>query len=408
MTNKKHIVIVSIWFYPLNRVAVNRINAFVKYLDPSKYDISVVTLLQDDSPKFERVLGANVYREEGNKIVRNRRQKVGDPKLIHKLKSVNNILIGKMGIGDFPGWKKSCLNRLEKIHQEQKVDLILSSFAPEDAHEIALAFKKKYPSIKWIADMRDEMSLNPFYDGKRKAKLQTLELEIEPHVDAITSVSKPILDGFKSLMTRNSSIDFLEVRNGFDHEREEAYNFNDDFTMLYAGTFYAERKPSEFFKALVELYEEGRLPEDIKIQLLGTHLNFKIPAVLKSKIEVLPSMPNDECLSYMFKADCNLLLHPPMGVKGVFTGKLFEYLSTLKPVFGMVDMEDVAAELIQDLNGGICVDFHDVPAIKQAFLDLYGQWKRKEKQAYAVEKVKTLHRRGQTKIVEQEIEKLLA
>lgn len=342
MTNKKHIVIVSIWFYPLNRVAVNRINAFVKYLDHSKYDISVVTLLQDDSPKFERVLGVNVYREEGSKIVRNRRQKVGDPKLMHKLKSVNNILVGKMALGDFPGWKKSSLNRLEKIHQEQKIDLILSSFAPEDAHEITLAFKKKHPSIKWIADMRDEMSLNPFYDRKRKAKLKALELEIEPHVNAVTSVSKPILDGFKSLMARNNNIDFLEVRNGFDHEREETYNFNDDFTMLYAGTFYAERKPSEFFKALVELNEEGKLPEDIKIQLLGTHLNFKIPAVLKSKIEVLPSMPNDECLSYMFNADCNLLLHPPMGVKGVFTGKLFEYLSTLKPVFGMVDMEDVA------------------------------------------------------------------
>ncbi|MDX1445540.1 hypothetical protein, partial [Lishizhenia sp.] len=360
------------------------------------------------SPSMETCLGANVYRESGNKIVRNRRQKVGDPKLIHKLKSVNNILIGKMALGDFPGWKKNCLKRLDRIHAEKPIDLILSSFAPEDAHEIALAFKKKNQDVKWIADMRDEMSLNPFYNGQRKAKLQRLEKEIEPYVDAVSSVSLPILDGFKSLMNKNQNIDFIEVRNGFDHERSEVYNFNEEFTMLYAGTFYAERKPTEFFKALVELDQEGKLPQDIQIQLLGTHLNFKIPAVLKDKIKVLPSMSNEECLSYMFKADCNLLLHPPMGVKGVFTGKLFEYLSTMKPVFGMVDLDDVAADLIHELNGGVCVDFYDVEGIKRSFLTLYKQWQQKEKQAYKEELVPTLHRKTQTKIVEAQIEKLLA
>ena len=408
MEHKKHIVIISIWFYPLNRVAVNRINAFAKYLDKTKYTISVLTLLQDESPENEQVFGVNVYRERCNKIIRNRKQKVGDNKLVHSLKSVNNIAIGKLALGDFPGWKQKCLKQLERLHKKQSIDLLLSSFAPEDAHEIALAFKQKHSNVKWIADMRDEMSLNPFYDGKRKRKLASLEQAITPHVNAISSVSLPILEGFKSLMNKNSSIDYLEVRNGFDHERRERYNFNPVFTLLYAGTFYAERKPNVFFSALEKLKSQGDLPKDFKIQLLGTHLNFKIPNALKDKVEILPSMSNEDCLSYMFKADCNLLLHPPMGVKGVFTGKLFEYLSTLKPVFGMVDMDDVAAELIDELNGGVCVDFYDEEAIMKAFLQLYTQWKRKEKQAYRVHLVDQLHRKVQTQVMGTEIEKLLS
>lgn len=407
MASKKHIVIVTTLFYPVNRVASYRVNSFAKYFSKDKFDISVICLLNDESRiESEEVFNSNVYRVPSNKLVKKRRQKTSDNWFVHKSKSVNNILVDRLTNEDFPGWAKNASNKLTQLHAKQPIDLIISSYAPKDAHLAALNFLKDKIGIKWIADMRDEMSMNPFISNKEKTILRTLELNIASRVDAVTSVSKPILDGFEAIM--GGEILYEEIRNGYDHEVPPLHNFNEVFTMLYAGTFYGKRKPNTFFEALLNLKAKDKLPSDWKLQLLGTHANFSVPNELKSHLEFLPTADNESAVQMMLEADCNVLIHPPMGVKGVFTGKLFEYISAEKPVLALVDKEDVAAELITEQNAGFNADFYSINEIEDAFLRVYSLWKNREHLPFNTDKVKTLHRRHQAKLMENLIDRILS
>lgn len=404
----KHVVLVTTWFYPTNRVASYRMNAIAKYLDPKKYRLSVVSITGDDElPYRSEHFGAEVYRVSGNKWLKKRRQTTSDSRLLHKLKSLNNILVSRFSRADYPGWAEAAAAELQKLHTTDKIDIVISSYAPADAHVAAYEFVRKNKDLKWVADMRDEMSLNPFITAKEKSALYAIEKQIAPLVQAVCSVSKPILEGFRSIMG-DEGIRYLEVRNGYDHDKEPYGNFNDVFTLLYAGTFYGKRKPDTFFEALLELQKEGKLPDDWKFQLLGTHVNFHVPSELRSHLEFLPTMGNEDAVDMMFKADCNVLIHPPMGVKGVYTGKLFEYISAEKPVLALVDMEDVAAELIQDQKAGFCADFYSIQSIKEAFLNAYALWKEKDTLPFNRQKVQTLHRRHQVKLLEGLLDELIA
>lgn len=407
MASKKHIVIVTTLFYPVNRVASYRVNSFAKYFSKDKFDISVICLLNDESRiESEKVFNSNVYRVPSNKLVKKRRQKTSDNWFVHKSKSANNILVDRLTNEDFPGWAKNASNKLAQLHAKQSIDLIISSYAPKDAHLAALNFLKDKIGVKWIADMRDEMSMNPFISNKEKTILRKLELNIASRVDAVTSVSKPILNGFEAIM--GGEILYEEIRNGYDHEVPPLHNFNEVFTMLYAGTFYGKRKPNTFFEALLNLKAKNKLPSDWKLQLLGTHANFSVPNELKSHLEFLPTADNESAVQMMLEADCNVLIHPPMGVKGVFTGKLFEYISAEKPVLALVDKEDVAAELITEQNAGFNADFYSIDEIEDAFLRVYSLWKNRENLPFDTDKVKTLHRRHQAKLMENLIDRILS
>ena len=54
--NKKHIVLISAHFYPIDHIAAYRMNGFVKYLDHSQFDISVITINSDKKTSRERIL----------------------------------------------------------------------------------------------------------------------------------------------------------------------------------------------------------------------------------------------------------------------------------------------------------------------------------------------------------------
>jgi hypothetical protein len=96
-----------------------------------------------------------------------------------------------------------------------------------------------------------------------------------------------------------------------------------------------------------------------------------------------------------------------MGVKGVYTGKLFEYISAQKPILGLIDVEDVAAKLILETKSGEVVDFYNVDEIKKAILEIQEGWRVKKMLSIDAEKVKLLHRREQVKQLEKLIGELL-
>ena len=388
----------------MEHIAAFRINSFAKYLDHDKYKISVFTLGSKDEQ--EEVFGCTVHRVACRSILQRRDQRSSDNSLIHNVKSINNLLVENVFKSERPGWRGRVVEQLKKLDKVRAIDLVISSYSPIDAHEVGLAFKKYRPNVKWILDMRDEMSMRPTKGKRVREWLRKKELEYSKRADAVISVSRPILKDFISIM-KNDSILFREIRNGFDHDEKPAQNFNSVFKILYAGTFYGNIKPDKFFKALTDLKSRGLLPSDWSLELLGTHRNFKVPDEIENHMHYSPRVDNLSAVKVMMSSDCLLLIHPVSSRKGVYTGKLFDYISVKKPILALVDETDVAADLIRETNAGVVANFDDIEAVQKAFLKVYSIWKNRHTLDHDEKKIQKLHRRYQVALLEKLIDEVL-
>ena len=96
--------------------------------------------------------------------------------------------------------------------------------------------------------------------------------------------------------------------------------------------------------------------------------------------------------------DTLVVIHPT-GRKGVYTGKLFDYLATNKPILALCDPEDVIAQLLNETKAGFTVDNADIDGIKKMILRCYSIWKNKEVLPRDWEKIKQYTRKNQCKIL---------
>jgi hypothetical protein len=294
---------------------------------------------------------------------------------------------------------------LENSHKINPFDCIISSFSPQEAHLVAIEFKKKFPSIPWIADMRDEMSANPYIDATTKQTLEKVEKQVNEFADAVTSVSEPILIDFKKLLPKVQY--FEEIRNGFNHQFIRNLNDNEKnsvFTLGYFGTFYGAIKPNIFFKALSDLKKENLI--EFEVHLVGVHSNFLIPKAIEKNVNIFPSSSYLNAIDQMSKSDCNVLINPGGKRKGVFTGKLFDYISVQKPVLAFVDKTDVAAKLIEEFNCGYVAEFDELEENKKIILNAYEDWKQNKIKFASHEHVASLHRKEQVNKLAELIHKL--
>ncbi len=402
--SRKHIVIVTTWFPPLKGVAVNRMSAFVKYLNASTFKISVITLQENDAAIAKTLNGATIYRLNNNSVLSVFKEEPGEPKFLHYLKVAWNVLLSKLKPLEFLKWKGLAVKELIRLHSSEPIDLIISSYSPAETHLAAIEFCKKFPSVKWIADMRDEMSKNPHANGRQKTFLKNIESSINKHASAVTSVSEPILADFRILMP--SIKHFEEIRNGFDHSLPPQNNFNDLFTISYAGTFYGARKPTTFFQGLHNFIIKTNAT--IKLQFIGTNKNFEVPGDCKKYYEFTPFVTNQKAIEMIAASDANLLVLPHVDGKGVYTGKIFDYISVMKPIIAVVDPTDVAAKLILEHNAGFVADFDNIGQIETAITSAYNLWKEKKSLNMDMKKIAMLHRKYQAAKLETLIDKLLA
>lgn len=398
---KPRIALITTWFPPMNGVAVNRMEAFARYL-ADDYCLVVFALGKEEKTEVQHF--GQVHYFSGSKLLDRIKHSSSDGKIVHHVKTGLNLVVTKIGAKGYHSWKKKVALRLERLHRDQAFDAIISSYSPVAAHEVALLFKKQHPSVPWIADMRDEMSTNPFLSTAVARKLRKKELEFAPYIDAITTVSRPLVLDFRKQFPEVKNIE--EVRNGFDHDLIPSSNFNAQFTMVYAGTFYGLNKPDYFFKALSLLRSRGQFTEDFKIRFVGTNRNFSIPHEFSGNCEFVPRQAQLDAVRIMMEADCNLLLLPKSTRKGVYSGKLFDYLSTEKPILALVDLEDVAAELILELGAGSVVDFNDVEGMALALQHLMENWQNRQSLEVNKDQVQLLHRKHQVSKLKRVIESI--
>jgi len=397
---KKRIALITVWYPPAQSIAVSRMLSFAKYLS-DVFEVDVYTL--GDSNQQVKAEHGMVYYAQSPSLLDHFKHKGGEPKLIHHFKSVVNLVARKLNITTLGKWQSTTLKTLKANHQSSAYDAIISSYAPIEPHDIALSFKKQHPSVFWLADMRDGMSKNPYLSESEQNKLALKEAEYRNYVSAISSVSAPILEEFKAIFPDLKNL--WEIRNGYDHTIQVNRNFNEIFTMVFAGTFYGKRKPDNFLKVLSRFAAKQGKDFKFKLLFIGTHHNFSVPSEIIDSVEFIPKVPYLKAIEYMSNADCNLMISPPVNAMGQFTGKLFDYLSVEKPVLALMDKRDVGAKLIEEHGAGFVAEFDDEKETEAGLEFIYTLWKKRESLSIDPDKTKSLHRKYQVQKLAENLTK---
>ena len=400
---KKRIALVTTWFPPQQSVATNRMLAFAEFLS-EKNEIVVFGLGPEKETK-QWSENITVYYFKANSIIDKLRSKQSDPRWIHVGKTAIRIILRKITRNPLSKWQAEVSKTLSLEHSKNGFDVVISSFAPQETHLAVVDFIKDHPAVKWIADMRDEMSMNPGLDKLQQERMREVEMLIDQYATAITTVSEPILNDFKRLCPNVNH--FSEIRNGFNHSLVNAHETsNSGFTMGYFGSFYGGRKPVTFFSALEELKKEH--PDfDFEFHVVGAHRNFEIPNSVADSVHFLPPLQYKDAIRKMMTMDANLVIHPRSQQKGVFTGKLFDYISVNVPVLAFVDKDDVAAKLVLDFNAGYVAECNDKEENKRAIWESYTDWKNNTIKRVSEENRISLHRKNQVAKLQLLIDQIL-
>lgn len=285
-------------------------------------------------------------------------------------------------------WKPSVLKAAKALFQTEKIDAVISSAPPVVSHIICSELKAER-KIPWLADLRDLWSQNHNYSYGPVRRLvdRRLELRTLSKADALVTVSQLWADTLRILHKRKT---VYSITHGFDPETVNTppAKLTGKFTITYTGTIYTgKQEPSKFFVALKSLIYDGTIdPRDIDVRFYGPREEWLAKEIeehqLSSVIKQYGIIPHHTAVEKQRESQLLLLLDwDDSQEKGVYTGKIFEYLGARRPILATGGSRDnVVARLLNETKAGM-----HAPAaedIKNALEEQYREYKLKGEVVY--------------------------
>ena len=303
--NMKKILLITNYFYPKTSVATNRMVAFAKYLNYFGYKVYVVTDDNEDRKIINNDIDITYVKD--NSMFRTLDTNIKENMFLHYIKCMYNIIFNNLNLIS-NNWINKVVNVSQQIINENNIDIIISSYPSIENIVIGSRLKEKNKYIYWIADMRDALWTTSVSEKIRNNLLRIGKVYLN-NADGILGVSKPQVDGYKKFLM-NNKIAFCEVRNGFDFNVKLNNNSlvkKEYFNIVYAGIFYGDRKPDNFFKALENIINN----KNIHVTIIGNSAPIHIPNLLKENIYELDRMNYNDLIEYMQnEADALLMISP--------------------------------------------------------------------------------------------------
>jgi glycosyltransferase involved in cell wall biosynthesis len=378
------ILIVSAYFPPLNSIASLRSYSWAKWFSRMGHDVTVLTTEKRNSPNDLRldcssfriikyplwIPLSGLYHEAKRKM--QEKSPAGLPlkfRLLNAMKKLYTSFATTTGCFytcRYPDWHDWWARRAYKLVKNESWDLVISSGWPYSVHRIGLALKKSGKTKKWVVDWRDLWTKNHLFGGLRifHPLERYLERKFHENADLITTVSEPLAEVLRRMTKTRIEV----IYNGFDPEdfcflQSKPRKQNERFEIVYTGTIYRRfRDPSPLFEAVGNLLRNGVIkPTDLRITFAGpaqtdvTDLADKYG--VKEVYTYAGFIPREEALELQYNADvCLFLEYNNPSVKGILTGKLFEYLYTAREIWAIgVGSDSVAGTLIEKSNSGVAL-----------------------------------------------------
>ncbi|WZL81803.1 glycosyltransferase [Vallitaleaceae bacterium 9-2] len=290
-------------------------------------------------------------------------------------------------------WYKKSLQRAIELIKEEKIECIYSTSYPYSDHLLARDIKRHFPKIPWIADFRDEWSMNPYIIDKKYSQYRTrrekaMEESVAKECDYFIANTRIMHENFLSMypyLDKKSTI----ITNGFDEEDfshiDKEYQRQEKFRIVHPGVIYGNRKIDKILKAMKELIDEKIVDKkDVEFKFIG---DIKKDVILEEgkrfgldDVMICPGyMSHKETILELNKAEVLLLiLREGEGGRNIAPGKIYEYINSNRPILALAPKDGVAAEIVDKTNTGIVCATTDVAEIKKGLEKLYKGWKNNE------------------------------
>ena len=372
MTSMKKVLIITYYFPPMPSIGAIRPAGLAKYLPIQGWNPIILTPILPGSPDPQ----FHIIQTPENDVLKLWKKRLG----LNPQKTLNenfNVSMRKQRISildkiaylpseiiTYPdarkGWYTFAIKAGDKILQNEQVDAIISSSHPIICHMIAKTLAKKY-HIPWIADLRDLWTQDHYYPHcfLRRIIERRLELQTLGQANALVTVSKPLASDLSNLHT---NIPVYSIPNGYDPVDAEfdAPKLTKKFTITYTGGLMSgKRDPTLLFEALKNLITDSIIdPNLIEVRFFGPRDRWLIEEIrnanLDGIVKIFESIPRDSVLQKQRESHLLLLLlwNNPQE-KGVYTGKIFEYLVSRRPILALNGPSDsVIRDLLEETQTG--------------------------------------------------------
>lgn len=285
------------------------------------------------------------------------------------------------------GWLPMAYTQGAKLLEIGEYQAIFSTASPYSAHLIAAMLKRRF-KLPWVADFRDEWTLNPVVANiirRRKPIDQALERWVLRSADAVVTVSDEITDRFADLAPDTPRSKYHTVYNGYDSEDFPAEPppppSNRRLRLSHVGSFYLNIQPTELFEAL-RLLRERRpgIEEMLEVSLVGRMDALQdregIRAEFGGMLQMTGRVSHDRAVAEMIASDALFLTIPAEFGKRALAGKVFEYLASRRPIIAVVPEESSADRILRKTRGGTVIPNHRPDLLAdaiEALLDAHGR-----------------------------------
>ncbi len=379
----KKVLMIAHQFPPIGGSGVQRTVKFVKYLRGFGYEPVVLTRSAEKATLKDETLLSDI--PEGIEVIRTKSCDFAEWPSIF---SYGGKIIKRLLIPDGERvWAMNAKKQAVEYLKNNHIDAIYTTSAPYSDHLLGLYLKKKFPQIPLICDFRDEWTNNPYHVRKGyRARLERKEeMAVLAAADQLITNTPVMLANFlrDNPDTKNK---FSVIPNGYDQEDfteiKDIIPKNSVFTLTYTGLLYGRRKPDNFFAALKAAVESGHIDrKNIKVQLIGNYKKEALQATIDSygvsdMVVLLPYMKHKDSLKELMKSDALLLIEPSgPGAEAFYTGKVFEYMNTRRPILATIPGKGAAAQLVSNTGTGLVSDYDDIKTTKENLVKLFRGWK---------------------------------
>jgi glycosyltransferase involved in cell wall biosynthesis len=366
----KRILLISYHFQKKEDIAAVRTGGLAKYLKSSGWEISVICgdkgkpdqfeifeiTIDNEITKWKKALGLK------NDI--SFRKQIGIPTYKGKETVIDSILNLWEEIFTYPDayktWIDPAIEKGKELIKNKKFHAIISSSGPPSVNIVAASLASEF-NIPWIADFRDLWIQNHYYHYSKIRKYfeRRLELKTLAKANILTTISQPLADKLRELH-QNKKI--IIIPNGFDpNQVNQGTPLKDKFTITYTGILYRGRRdPELLLKTIKSLIDERIIdPESIECEFYGSDDDWLIRDIKKYQLEnivkVYGRISRDSSIQKQRQSQILLLLtwNDPEE-KGVYTGKLFDYLAARRPILSLGYTDGgVVKELLDQTQAGV-------------------------------------------------------
>jgi len=391
------VLIVTYYWPPSGGAGVQRWLKFSKYLPEFGWEPLILTVdpdyatypVTDPSLKDDLSSSVKVYSTPAINyfsIYKKDKSKIPSAGFAN---SIDNTLKGKLlrfirGNFFLPdprrGWNKYAFKKARALIEADDIHYIITTSPPHSTQLIGLKLKKKYPSLKWIADLRDPWTdiyyYKQFYPTLISKSIdQRFETRVLENADKIITVGNSLKDLFASKVKGiNDKIEV--ITNGYDEaDFTEAQGITPPrFTITYVGTLSDNYPVEGLLPALKTLHDAGI---DFILRFVGT-VSERTRNLIKSQVPekslaFLPYIPHNEAIKFMQESSLLLLIIPlHQSSKSIITGKLFEYLASGNPILCIGPVDGDAAEIISMCNAGQTFSYYSFGEISDFMLKIIG------------------------------------